>query len=155
MLDPGKLAADAAADQDETQLGRRSTDLLVGQLRRLLFLKDVLAEAEEEVKRLRNEYDELRKDKLPSLLHEAGISSFKLPTGESCYLTSDLYVSVRKEDQPKLYAWLRERGMDSVVSETVHYQTLRAVMRELKEQGERLPDFVGYHPFEKVNVRTK
>lgn len=144
-----EMASDAKSGEGGQQGGK-----LAQLAEALLDARADLDEAKEREKEARERYDELRKKVIPDALAEEGLSSFRLPSGELVYMQGDLHVSVKKGDQHRLHEWLRQKGLEDLITEQVHYQTLRATCRELKENGEELPDFIGYFPYQKVNVRS-
>lgn len=127
---------------------------------RMQTLRNELAEVRAYKTELQKEYDRLREEVLPDAMRRAGIvsddgrGSFTLPDGATVYLRSTLYPSVRKANQPRFHAWLREEGHGDLIKETVHHQTLKAFCREQVEAGRNLPeDLVTTHYVTKASIR--
>lgn len=56
-----------------------------------------------------------------------------------------LYANVTKENQDKLFSFLAEIGRTDLIKESVAPQTLSTFVRERIENGDKLPDFIGYY----------
>lgn len=107
-------------------------------------LREGLDNLKDQERAVRAEYDVLRKAILPEamrqagLLDESGNGSFTTSDGKKVVMSGLTSGSILKEDQPAVYDWFRENGLSGLISETVHYQTLSAFVRERMESGEDL-----------------
>lgn len=158
-LDPRDLRGDAeevATQERDPEAAERA----LAAAREMSRLRREKRDLEEQLKEVRSRYDELRKDRLPELLHAAGLvtpdgrASLTLASGEKLHLQSDLHVSVRKLDEPAFFTWLREQGEGALIKETVHYQTLRAWARERLSHGADVPEQVTVHTYLKAVLRS-
>ena len=70
--------------------------------------------------------------------HYDGLGHFKL-------MKPRLYASVTKENQDKLFSFLDEIGRDDLIKTTVMPQTLSTFVKERIENGEEIPNFIGYY----------
>lgn len=53
--------------------------------------------------------------------------------------------NVLKENEDKLFAYVREIGRGEVIKENIHHLTLGALIRDVLAEGKELPEFVGYY----------
>ncbi len=56
-----------------------------------------------------------------------------------------LYANVTKENQAKLFDFLAEIGRTDLIKEAVAPQTLSTFVKERIENGEKVPEFIGYY----------
>lgn len=166
MLDLRQVAADAAASETR-EVDREKLADLVQLGERMDQLRAELNDAKQLEKTIRTEYDRLRKEVVPELMHAVGLvaangkGSFTLSSGKKVYLQADMLVNIKKIDQERFYDWLREQGHGDLVVETVHWQTLRAFAKEqLAEASDEpdessgpLPDYVSVFPYLKAVIR--
>jgi hypothetical protein len=110
-------------------------------------LKKQLSEAQ-------GEYDRHRKEILPAAMESAGITSFKGKSGGRIHLRTDTFVNVSKEDKKKLHTWLKRKKMGDLIQDYVFPNTLKASVKNMIEEGVKLPDFIKTHD-EVVAVLTK
>lgn len=127
--------------------------------RALVTLREEKRELEAELKELNARYDEIRKDSLPENMHAAGMvsangkASISLSTGEKIHLQGDLHVSLPAVDQQAFFKILRKSGDGALIKETIHYQSLRAWVRERLSDGIEVPDMITVHSFLKAVIR--
>lgn len=137
---------ESAADEESASVSAPSDDVMfLGQ--RLEQLRAEMDELDAKKKALTADYDLIRKTRLPDAMRVAGMvrnekGSFTLASGAKVSLRTDLHVGVKTEDKNKLFAWLREEGDESLISETVHPQTLKAHCKSLVKDGRALPQFI-------------
>jgi hypothetical protein len=77
------------------------------------------------------------------------IQKITLSTGETVYLQSDPYPSVKDKDQLRL--WVMQEGMEEVLS--VHYQTLVGLVKGRLNDGQEPPP--GVEVFLKTKARCR
>lgn len=148
---------------------------------RQLQLQTRKAEHEAQVKLIDEELKRISEYDLPNAMAEAGMKTFELLDGSRIAIKRVFTASVRVENRPEAFAWMRERGHDSLIKtevqvplgkgahdiaehmlevlrekfpdyagkldESVHWQTLRAFVKEQVEaeeaainQGETVDD---------------
>lgn len=148
MSDPllEALEQDALEQDLETRTAAPSQDVMFlgAQLEKLKSEIDAL---DAQGKSKRAEFDHIRKVQLPDAMRAAKMvrndkGSFTLASGAKISLRTDLHVGVKSDDREPLHAWLRERGDASLITQTVHPQTLKAHCRELLRAGVQLPRFI-------------
>lgn len=111
-------------------------------VRKLRALKDEKDATEEKLKGINKEIDRVASLDLPALMEAQGIDTFRVAGVGSVTLATDTYVSVLADDRPVLYDWLKETGNDSLITESVHHQTLTSFVKEKLEAGDDIPDVV-------------
>ena len=145
MQEQTNLLDEMASDAQEAT-ERAPTETVVELGREMADLKDRLDKVKAEKKELQEEYDLIRKRKLPEameaagLVSDAGKGSFTLADGRKAHLRTEFRAYVRKADRERVYAWLRDSGMGDLIQETVHHNTLTAFAREQTEEGNELPE---------------
>lgn len=76
--------------------------------------------------------------------------------GQGAVIKSVFEVDVRTlsdEQRGKLGAMLCKKGLDVVPKESVHYQTLQALVRELLEAGTKLPPEISVHEYKQAALK--
>jgi hypothetical protein len=56
-----------------------------------------------------------------------------------------VYAHVTKENEEKLFQFLKDEGMESVIKNSVHIRTLSAFIAERIGLGEKIPEFINYY----------
>lgn len=112
-----------------------------------------LDEQSQLTKELQAEFDVLRIECVPDLFEQKGIENLKVDglerwdedarkpiiiTGRIS-LTGDMFVSVPKENKPKLFAWLRKMKLGDLIQDTVNGSTFKAFVKERTIAGKKLP----------------
>lgn len=125
---------------------------------RLKELRDQKAEAEETLKKINAQIDEVDY-RLSELMAQTETQNFTR-AGTMFYLSSTTRASTVAGRKDDLFAALREQGYGSLVTETVNANSLSSFVREqMAESGDALPSWLTglVSIFEKtsVNVRAK
>lgn len=159
---PGNRPEDVreALEQEAETEDTTQTNQTVAQLaQELLLLRDAISTVEDELSELKKRRKELEETSIPDAMRAAGMvsstgkGSCTLSTGETIYLINDVSVSVRGDKREEQFAWLRERGDDDIIKPTVNAQTFKAYIKEIREKGESLPDFINTYDFIRIGVR--
>lgn len=108
-------------------------------------LKAEKAELDASLKEVNRELKELEETKLPEEMARLGMvknnkGSFTTPSGMRISLRTDVYASTVKAKEDEFFEWLRDNGSGSLIKESVHSQTLRAFVREQRENGVTIPE---------------
>ena len=127
----------------------------------LVALRDTIHGHELLLKELKSRRDQISKELLPDAMRAAGLvgdngkGSFTLGDGTKIHLRTNLYASYVKAKQVAFFAWLIENGHKDLIKETVNANTLKAFVREQREEGNDIPqDLVTVHD-EVVAVAVK
>jgi len=150
----GKIPKFSEPDADQVRLDKRkkflTDELELTNLEALgkFYLgrkgeKDRLEALQEEVKLDTRAAAALLEEKLA----EAGIDKFTLKDGGTISLNPEVYSSI--EDQSALLRWVREQGMEHLL--TLNYQTLSGMVKNRVANGEELPAGVSVFLREKVH----
>ena len=78
--------------------------------------------------------------------------------GKQFILTVKDYYSVRAENKPKLFDWLKANGHEALIKEDINSQTLNAFGREISaENDDSLPDGLRdiLNVYEKVSISMR
>lgn len=143
MEAPDFLAADVEVEQQE------ETEASDPKLKRLAAMFEVnkaeKARLEAELKETNRVLKELEEVLLPEEMNRLGMvknnkGSFTTPSGMRVSLRTDVYASTVEAKKDEFFEWLRDNGAGSLIKETVHSQTLRAYVREQRENGVTIPE---------------
>jgi hypothetical protein len=124
---------------------------LMGLANEMETLKAEYESLEEQAKVRKDRYREISENLLPEAMELAGLvgpdghGKFTLASGSGVHLKTEVYVGVRKEDKPALFAWLRKHGMHDLIKEDVNTNTLKSTVKELIEYDEEIPPQVTTH----------
>ncbi|MGM9571102.1 MAG: hypothetical protein ACI3ZR_02690 [bacterium] len=78
--------------------------------------------------------------------------------GKQFILTVKDYYSVKAENKPKLFDWLKANGHEALIKEDINAQTLNAFGREISaENDDSLPDSLSdiLNVYEKVSISMR
>jgi hypothetical protein len=78
--------------------------------------------------------------------------------GKTFYISERTHVSARAECKDSLVEWLDQAGHGDIATRTVHPQTLRSLVRELREANDnslpgQLSDLLNIHSVPTINIR--
>jgi len=153
------MAEDATSDDEQTTDGAPAGVAALGQ--ELSDLRDEIGVQDQILKDLKFRKNTISKELLPGAMKAAGLvgdngkGSFTLGDGTKIHLRTNLYASYVKAKQVAFFAWLIENGHKDLIKETVNANTLKAFVREQREEGNDIPqDLVTVHD-EVVAVAVK
>lgn len=97
---------------------------------------------------------------LPKLMEDIQGDGLNVPGVGYAELVIEIYPSVKKDDEPEFFDWLRDRGDGDLIKESIHYKTLQAWTIEQIDDPEKagdLPDIlnVGKVPTVKLKAERK
>lgn len=75
-------------------------------------------------------------------LENAGIQNIKGDDGTTFYKKEQFFASVKIEDKPEFFQWLRDHQMGDIIKEDIHPKTLTAFVKEQMEHENELPKCV-------------
>lgn len=130
--------------------------------KKLKKLKADKKKTEDKLKEINKAIVELETITLQKLMADNEMESVRIAGVGTLYTTDEVYVSVLKDDRPKLYAWAREKGHGDMIGDWIFPNTLSAfVKRQLEDQAEQgvndgntLPGFVKVTNVPTVNLRS-
>ena len=104
----------------------------------------------EEVKLHRSELEET----LLNLMENSGMESFR--TGNATFsILNGIKASCGKEHNPKLFAFLDSIGIDHVSIVSVNSRSLASMIKEWRENGIEIPEYIWTEPTKKIGMRKK
>jgi predicted 2-oxoglutarate/Fe(II)-dependent dioxygenase YbiX len=56
-----------------------------------------------------------------------------------------LFAAYSKEQEGKVFQFIRDNGMDSIIKPTVHHKSLSGFVSALVEEGKQVPEFISYY----------
>ena len=113
-----------------------------------------ISNLEQELKDRKKELLKLTDEELPNILNELGISSFKLEDGSTISVKQTYGASIKVENRPAAYQWLRENGYDDIIKNQVTCVFGRGEdekANSFKETAEN----EGYFPEQKTEVHPQ
>jgi len=106
-----------------------------------------------ETESLQKDWDSLRKSIIPNKMEELGIESVRVAGVGTLSRRFDAYCNVVPGAQEELYEWLESEGKGDVIKPTVNSSTLKALMKEMFNEGEEIPEaFVKFNPYTYVVI---
>jgi len=144
-------AALEAVENDPIEAAGDDIKALIDRLQHIERLED---RAKELGKSLKAQADEIRLRELPDALQQRDSQSVKLADGRSVHLQTDLHASVVAANRGAFHQWLRENGHDSLITEQVNHQTLKAWVKEQRSMQQPVPDLVTVYPETKAVIRN-
>lgn len=145
---------------------------------RLAELEAELKTREEDLKKLKDEIEQVSTKSLPDLMQSLGLTEIRITDGRKIRMSTEYYASIPKIRMAAAAEWLRERNMGGIVKEkilvnpdykerlvenmvpytideSIHPSTLRAFVREQVEAGKDLPhDLFGVHVVNQAVVKN-
>lgn len=86
-------------------------------------------------------FSEYKEQVLPGAFEAAGITHVPLDEGFRVGLSSKTWVSIPPEKREAAYQWLRDNGLESLITSTVNSSTLSSTARTMMEESNKeLPD---------------
>lgn len=121
----------------------------MNEMEMVLKLKEAkarLATAKEAKTKAQTEYDRIE-SQLVEMLETTGKDATAKYAGIGfCSLKKPtLYASCRKEYEDKLFEFLRNHGMESLIKETVNSRSLSSFISDVILEGKEVPDFISYY----------
>ena len=87
-------------------------------------------------------------------MENIGIDSFRTEDA-TFYVKQNWYANVAKGDQPRFFAWLRERNFGDLIFETVNARTLSAFTKDRQIEGGDLPDYLNVTIKKTIGMRKR
>lgn len=108
--------------------------------------------AEAVVTALNAKIDVIRIELIPGKMDDMGVKSMNIEGLGRLGLTADMYV--RTLNKQALYEWLKEKGLEATITNTVNASTLKASLSGRVKKGLDLPpeDVVKITPFTRASV---
>jgi len=92
----------------------------VAEIARAIRVKeDQIAALEDQLKESKKELLKLTDEDLPAMLQELGLSKFSLDDGSNVEVKPTYGASIKVDNRPAAFEWLREHGYDDIIKNTV------------------------------------
>ena len=121
---------------------------------KLKDLEDEIANAEESIKRLKEQAQILSQVEIPAMMQEMHITKLKLKDGESVEVKPFYSASIAPEVQEQAFTWLRNNGLGDIIKNdiTVTFgrgEDNKAAQYAVLARGQ------GFEPVQKVGVHPQ
>jgi hypothetical protein len=121
---------------------------------KLKDLEDEIANAEESIKRLKEQAQILSQIEIPAMMQEMHITKLKLKDGESVEVKPFYSASISPEVQEQAFTWLRNNGLGDIIKNdiTVTFgrgEDNKAAQYAVLARGQ------GFEPVQKVGVHPQ
>ena len=121
-----------------------------------IIARTVLAEAKSAEAEAQKAFDKIRKQELPDLLEELGVESMRVKGIGTVSLATDAYTSLKKENKPAGFKWLKDNGYGDVIKDDVNSSTMKALLKDLVRQGIEFPDDIfTFTPFTYAKITLR
>lgn len=119
-------------------------------------VREQLEEAKTHTALLQKTFDLLRKNVIPNKMDELNIENMKVKGVGTLGKRYDAYCNMVPGSQQELFAWLEAEGKGDVIKPSVNSSTLKALMKEMFEAGEEIPEaYVTFTPYTYVSITGK
>jgi hypothetical protein len=107
------------------------------ELKKLKKEKEALEEA---LKVIDSKITTLAVTEIPPLMESSEIDKMTIDEVGTCFIQTKVYASIKKEDQPLVYRWLKKNKHGALIVPYIFPQTLKSFAKEQLEQGKPLHD---------------
>lgn len=123
----------------------------------LVRYRDQKKEIEEALKEI-NELIAQTEEQLVNLMIEEEMQNFTR-NGRQFILTNRTYANAKAGMMPEICSWMKDNGLEDMVKESVHPQTLQAWVKEQLEEAGALPEelepLVNVYEKSGISIRKK
>lgn len=113
--------------------------------------EEQLEQLEAQIKETKKELLKLTDEDLPGLLHEIGLSDFKLKDGSEVKVKPTYGGSIKVANREEAFQWLRDNGHGDIIKNTITC-SFKKGEDELAEQFSRMATEKGFIPENKTEV---
>jgi len=108
--------------------------------------KEAISEAKERLAEATKSRDDAERELLELLQAEDKESTARYDGLGFCSISRPVvYASCLKENEDKLFSYLREQSRGDLVKEAVNSRSLSSYIRELIDTGGNIPEFISYY----------
>jgi hypothetical protein len=102
---------------------------------------DIVKRWEEVFKPFKNEFEQIKTVKLPSAMEREGVSTISLDDMKKRITVSSRFTaSIKPDMKEEAYEWLRNNGLEDLITNTVNASTLSAAAKNMmEEKNKELP----------------
>ena len=124
-----------------------------------LYLENKAAELksyEKVVKSIKADIEDVKVNILPQKMEAEGMQTVTVKGVGRLSNNPQFRASVKAEHKQEMQQWLRDRGFEAMIQETLNSSTLKAWVKEQLEQGAEVPtDYLNLHSFDMVTLTKK
>ena len=116
--------------------------------------QDLVAQLDDKLKEANRHLLKLTDEDLPAMLAELGLNSIELDDGSKVTVKATYGGSIRVDDRPKAFQWLRDNGYGDIIKNTVSCNFARGEddkAVEFMESAQKM----GYIPEQKTEVHAQ
>ena len=100
---------------------------------------------------IQKKFDKYKLEVIPDAMDEESITSCNIDGIGRLGLTNDAWVGTL--DKEAAFEWLRARGYEDLITETINGSTLKSFLKELKAKDEAIPeDVFKYQPYTRAAI---
>lgn len=117
-------------------------------------LEEKIFNADENLKKLNNSYNELSLVRVPDLFDEFGLSKLDLADGTKIEITRKYSASITEKNETECFTWLRDNGHNSIIKHDItinlkkgedDYEAIK-IIKQLNKLGVTYKDKEHVHP---------
>ena len=118
-------------------------------------LEQAIVEKENELKKLKDEYTEVRTQALPEAMRQVGLEEFRLANGVKISVKDEINVHIKNANQPQAYTWLREHGHGDIIKDqvTLFFADNKETVKDVVQEFVRTYD-LDYSAKESIHANT-
>jgi len=106
-------------EADALKVGNDQLSGISALARRAKQLEREIADQEDALKELKSQFRKVTEEALPEALSELGMTSFRMEDGSSIDIKPFYSASISEARRAEAYQWLRDRGFDDIIKNTV------------------------------------
>jgi hypothetical protein len=122
---------------------------LCAKMKSLQDQKDVM---DADIKALNIQIDDLRLKQIPEMMDQLEVKNATFEGIGRVQLASDLYCSTKAGQKDAAMTWLRDMGLDDMISETYNATSMKALVRRLIVEGAEIPECLNVTPFIRASI---
>ena len=106
-------------EADALKVGNDQLSGISALARRAKQIEKEITDQEDTLKELKSQFRKITEEALPEALAELGMTSFRMDDGSSIDIKPFYSASISEARRAEAFQWLRERGMDDIIKNTV------------------------------------
>ncbi len=107
---------------------------------------------EADLKVINQELDDLRLKQIPEMMEALEVKNATFEGVGRVQLAGDLYCSTKAGQKDAAMQWLRDLGLDDMISETYNASSMKALIRRQLEEGIEPPECLTVTPFMRASL---
>ena len=103
-------------------------------------------------KALTTEIDILRLKQIPEMMDQLEVKNATFQGIGRVQLAADLYCSTKAGQKDAAMLWLRDMGLDDMITTGFNAASMKALIRRLMVEGTEVPEFMNVTPFIRASI---